>query len=389
VYREFIVGIKKLGLVVLAVATLFCLGLLITGNGYLFAAVSRTYLEGYDTANINDHRVFENRSIEASLAQPWPVHPNYIADDLPRQLVEYLGQYQTAAFLVIHQGQILGEQYFLDYNESSITNSFSMAKTVLTLLLGIAIDDGLINGLDQKIVEFLPEFKDDEYGSAATVGSLSSMTSGYDWNEDYYSPFSPTVELLYGRDVTEFVLGGHFSKPPGSEYYYSSAGTQLLAILITRAIKQNNPDANLSSYLSEKLWQPLGMNSDGLWHLDSNGMELAFCCLNSNARNYAKFGQLMLQDGRWRGEQLVPLAHIDLMRTPQKVDHYGYSNWINETNEPPFYSFNGHLGQYIIVVPDHELIIVRLGEIRQPQQRAMRTELPFYIEQVLPLLGET
>ena len=129
------------------------------------------------------------------------------------------------------------------------------------------------------------------------------MTSGYDWEEDYYSPFSPTVELLYGDDVSEFVLGGHFSKPEGAEYYYSSAGTQLLAVLITRAIKLQNPSATLSSYLSKKLWQPLGMNSDGRWHLDDSGMELAFCCLNSNARNYAKLGQLMLQDGQWLGEQ--------------------------------------------------------------------------------------
>lgn len=388
-YRKINVGIKKFGLTFLAAIILSCLGLLATGNGYIFTAISRTYLDGNDTANINDHQVFENRVIEASQVQPWPIHENYIADDLPGQLFVYLDKYQAAAFLVIHQGQILREQYFLDYNGSSNTNSFSMAKTVLTLLLGIAIDDGLINGLDQRIIDFLPEFADDGYGSLATVGSLSSMTSGYDWEEEnYYSPFSPTVELLYGDDVSEFVLGGHFSRLPGSKYYYSSAGTQLLAVLLTRAIKQHNPDATLSSYLSEQLWLPLGMNSDGLWHLDDSGMELAFCCLNTNARNYAKLGQLMLQDGQWLGEQLVPSEHINLMRTPQLVDHYGYSNWINEDNNPPFYSFNGHLGQYIVVVPENELIIVRLGEIRQPRQRAMRTELPYYIEQVLPLLGE-
>jgi len=388
-HRSFIAGVKKILLALLAAIILSCLSLLVTGNEYIFTAISRTYLDGHDTANINDHRAFENRIIEASQSQPWPIHQNFAAESLPVELGEYLDKYQAAAFLVIHQGQILREQYFLDYSESSNTNSFSMAKTVLTLLLGIAIDDGLISGLDQKLVDFLPEFADDEYGRLATVGSLSSMTSGYDWEEDYYSPFSPTVELLYGDDVSEFVLGGHFSKPEGAEYYYSSAGTQLLAVLITRAIKLQNPSATLSIYLSKKLWQPLGMNSDGRWHLDDSGMELAFCCLNSNARNYAKLGQLMLQDGQWLGEQLVPIEHINLMRTPNMVSHYGYSNWINEDNNPPFYSFNGHLGQYIIIVPEHELIIVRLGEIRQPRQRAMRTELPFYIEQVLPLLNET
>ena len=125
--RSFIAGVKKPVLALLAAIVLSCLGLLVTGNEYIFTAISRTYLDGHDTANINDHRVFENRPIEASQAQPWPVHQNHVADSLPVQLEEYLEEYQAAAFLVIHQGQILREQYFLDYNESSNTNSFSMA----------------------------------------------------------------------------------------------------------------------------------------------------------------------------------------------------------------------------------------------------------------------
>ena len=389
IHKTLFSAIKKLLLVCTVLVLLLCGGLLATDNAYIFTAFSRTYLHGYRTANINDHQAFETRVIEAAEQQLWPLHEQYGGEDLPQDLVDYLEQSRSAAFLVIHKGRVLRERYFAEYSETSKTNSFSMAKTVITLLLGIAIDEGLVDGLDQKIIDFLPEFADQTYGSQATVGSLSSMTSGYEWNERYYNAFSPTVELLYGDSVADFVLGGRFTTPPGSSYYYSSASVQILAVLLTRALKQRDPDATLASYLSEKLWQPLGMNASGLWHLDNSGMELAFCCLNTNARNYAKLGQLMLQDGAWEGKQLVLAAFVELMRTPQADDRFGYSSWINERNDPPYYSLNGHLGQYVIIVPDYELVIVRLGEIRRPEQAARRSGVSFYIEQVLPLLPAT
>ena len=357
------------------------------GYGYIFTAIERTYFQGHSTANINDHTAFENRLIKTAQAQPWPQHENYRQGGLPAELTDYLTRHRAAAFIVIHQGNILREQYFGQYAADSKTNSFSMAKTVLTLLLGIAIEEGLIEGLDQKISDWLPEFVNDPYGREATVGSLSTMTSGYDWDEHYYSPFSPTVELLYGSDIESFLLQRGFSHAPETHHYYSSASTQLLAIVLTRAIKKSDPQANLSQYLSEKLWQPLGMNADGIWHLDDSGMELAFCCINTNARNFAKLGQLMLQNGQWRGQQLVPADFVELIRQPHVARYYGYSTWVNPDNEPAFYSFNGHLGQYIVVVPSHELVIVRLGETRSPRGRPSYTELPFYVEQTLKLLG--
>jgi CubicO group peptidase (beta-lactamase class C family) len=371
------------GLVVLAILAVGSLHA--TDNQYLLTALQRTYLAGNDTANINDHEVFATRVIASGSAQPWPQAAGGL-QPLPEELTVFLSENDAIAFLALHRGQIVAEQYLQGYSADSRTNSFSMAKTVLTLLLGIAIDEGHVAGLEQPLLDFLPEFAEDPLASTASMGSLSAMTSGYDWDERYYSALSPTVKLVYGDDVTNFVLDGQFSAAPESFYYYSSASTQLLATALTRALQKSDPGATLSDYLSEKLWQPLGMDADGLWHLDNSGMELAFCCINTSARNFARFGQLMLQDGLWQGQQLVPATFIAAMRTVRGAPDYGLSTWINTENKPAFYTLRGHLGQYVVVVPEHELVLVRLGESRDLERDTMADVLPFYIDQVLPLL---
>lgn len=343
--------------------TLLIIGLVATGHKYILTAVSKTYLKGHNTANIDDYTAFDTREIKSSKNIPWPINNNF-SKSLPNDFLKSVEENDGIAFLIAHKGEIISENYFSGYDDKSKTNSFSMAKTVVTLLLGKAIEEGYIESFDQPITDFIPEFKEKITGKTPTIGSFSTMTSGYDWDEHYYSPFSPTVELLYGDDVESFVLEGTFTEYEEPFHYYSSASTQILAIAIKRALKAKNPDATLAAYLSEKFWQPLGMNDDGLWHLDKKGMELSYCCLNTNARNFAKFGQLMLQNGFWNGQQLIDSNYVAQMHTPGVVDYYGYSTWINTTNPTPYYLFRGHLGQYIIIVPSEELVIVRLGKTR-------------------------
>lgn len=365
--------------IVLSVALLY-----VTGHAYILTAVQRTYLAGHSTANIDDHVMFDTRSIEPATTQPWPEHPNAVGAALPEKLVRFLTANKAAAFVVIIDGQLYAERYFPPYNATSKTNSFSMAKTVLTLLLGAAIDDGIVPGLDAPLVEWLPEFADDPLAADATLGMLSKMTSGYDWDEHYYSPFSPTVALLYSHDVGKFILKRSFSDVPDSRFYYSSASTQLLAIALARALERVEPGLTLSAYLSRKFWQPMGMNDTGLWHLDGTGMELAYCCLNTNARNFARFGQLFLQSGQWHDRQLVDAAFIDAMHEPGPTPFYGYSTWIDQSEPNPHYAMRGHLGQYVIVVPSRRAVIVRLGQ-QMPKDLSIDDELlPFYIEQALP-----
>ncbi len=355
---------RKILLGFLTIIALCFIALIATGHQYILTAVSKTYLKGHNTANIDDYTAFDTREIKTSKTIPWPMNEAYTSKSLPEKFLTDLANNDAVAFLVAHKGEIVAENYFSGYDDRSKTNSFSMAKTIVTLLLGKAIEDGYVKSFDQAITDFIPEFKDKIKGTTPTIGSLSTMTSGYDWDEHYYSPFSPTVELLYGNDVESFVLERNFDDYETPHFYYSSASTQILTIALSRALKSKNPDATVSDYLSEKFWKPLGMNDNALWHLDAKGMEFGYCCVSTNARNFAKFGQLMLQDGFWEGQQLIDSNYILNMQSPGVVDYYGYSTWINTTNETPYYLFRGHLGQYIIIVPSEELVVVRLGKTR-------------------------
>ena len=351
----------------IASALVLVASLYLTGNKYLLSAMQRTYFAGYKTANINDHTVFNNRTINASTEIELKRHENYNNKPLPTELLDELNKYNTAAYLVLHKGELIAEHYLNGYNQRSKTNSFSMAKTVTALLLGIAIDEGHIKSLDQSILDFLPEFKDDPLAQNATIGHFAMMNSGYEWDEHYYNALSPTVELYYGDDVSDFLTKGHFSQEPGSFWEYSSASTQLMGIFIQRALEKAGAADNLSDYLSRKLWQPLGMNDDGIWHTDEQGMELTFCCINTNARNFAKLGLLMLNQGAWQGKQLVSADFINKMASPVATKGYGLSTWLSYEQSPSMYWFSGLLGQYIINIPEHELTVIRLGETVSPK----------------------
>jgi len=340
-------------------------GIYIAGHGYIFTAIQKTYLKGHATAHIDDYVDFDNAVIRAGIPQPWTLHEKYNQLQLTNDLRKGLEDFKTIGFGIFKDGKLLYEEYWDNYSDASLTNSFSMAKSITTMLLGKAIEQGYIRDLNQLMTDFIPEFLGDSLGRLATVGDLSSMRSGFDWTEDYYSPFNMTTEAYYGNHVEKQLLKRHFISRPGGHFRYLSANTQLLAIVLKRATGKN-----LAQYLSEEFWQPLGMESDALWSL-SGGIEKSFCCVYSNVHDYAKLGQLLLQKGNWNGVQLLDSAFVEKMITPcydafnpDEPKKYGYSIWIDENYNPPIYGFIGHLGQRIIVVPDKNLIIVRLGKER-------------------------
>jgi len=218
-----------IGIVLIITASLY-----LTGNDFLLTAINRTYLSGYKTANINDHRVFTSNVIIADNHQPLKKHESYNKQPLSPELLEELKQLNTAAFLILHNDQLISEHYFNGYHERSKTNAFSMTKTVLAMLLGIAIQEGHIASLEQPLTDFFPEFKNDPLAKNATVGHLAMMNSGYEWDELYYSPLSPVAELYYGDNISNFLGQGYFSEEPGSFWEYSSASTQLMGVFISR-----------------------------------------------------------------------------------------------------------------------------------------------------------
>ena len=344
---------------------LFIAGIYVSGNGYIFNAFQKTYMKGYTTAHIDDYVDFKNAVIRAGIPQPWELHEKYNQLQLTEKFRKELEDFQTIGFAIFKDGKIFYEEYWNNYSDSSLTNSFSMAKSITTMLLGKAIEQGYIKSINQRITDFLPEFLRDSLGCLATVGDLSAMRSGFDWTEEYYSPFNVTTKAYYGNNIEKQLLKRNFTSKPGGHFRYLSANTQLLSIILKRATGKNVAD-----YLSQEFWQPMGMENDALWSL-SGGIEKSFCCVSSNVRDYAKLGQLLLQKGNWNGTQLLDSAFVELMITPcydafdkDEPKKYGYSIWIDETYNPSFYGFLGHLGQRILVVPSENLVIVRLGKNR-------------------------
>ena len=295
--------------IIIAVIVLIPVILYISGNGYVINAVQKTVMKGYSTTNIDDHPDFDNNIIYAGEPQLWELHENYNKIKLTDTLRKELEDFHSIGFAIIKDGKLLYEEYWDDYSDKSLTNSFSMAKSITTMLLGKAIEEGYIKSLEQPITDFIPEFLEDSLARKATVGDLSAMRSGFDWTEEYYTPFNPTTEAYFGDNIEKQLLKRKFITAPGGNFKYSSADTQLLAIVLKRATSKS-----LAEYLSEKFWKPMGMEYDALWST-SGGIEKSFCCVHSNVRDFAKLGQLLLQKGNWNGTQLLDTTFIDLMIT--------------------------------------------------------------------------
>ncbi|AZA52943.1 serine hydrolase domain-containing protein [Chryseobacterium sp. G0201] len=330
----------------------------IFGYDYLFSGISKTYLKGKTSANIDDGKLFPRNTIASEEPKLWEEDSEYNKKELPENIVQDLKQSHTAAFVVIKHGKILHEQYWDGYDQLSKTNSFSMAKAVTVMLLGKALEEGKIKNIDDKFSDFYEEFKTKEFGNNVTLKNLAQMEAGLDWDEDYANPFRPNAKAYYGRSLAKAVFSRRFKEEPGERYEYQSGSTQLLGFAIRKAI-----DQSLSSYLSEKFWIPLGMEQNAEWSVDDSGMEKTYCCIHSNARDFAKLGQLFLDDGKIGDVQLLNLDFINLMRTPteKSKEIYGMGLWINHDNPIKHYYFLGLQGQYIIMVPEHDMVIVRTG----------------------------
>lgn len=345
---------------ILGFILLFILFLYLFNYDYILRGLQVVYFKGYTTAYIDDYPEFENRKIEAGENhQPWPLHDEYNSVSPTSELIHINEELGTVAFLIIKSDSIWHENYAEGYDENSLTNSFSMAKSITTALLGKAIRDGYIKSLDHPVSDFFPEFHNPEY-PVLTVGDLSSMSSGLDWNEDYYNPFSVTARAYFDEDIRKIARDMNIDSPPGEEFEYLSGNTILLGMVIEKATGKN-----LSQYLSESFWKPLGMKNDALWQLDSeeNGMEKAYCCIASNARDFARFGKLFKDHGKWNGKQILDSAFVATATQPRFEDspEYGYGFWLSNHKGKEIFYMRGVLGQYVIVVPEDEVIIIRLG----------------------------
>lgn len=336
--------------------------------GYLIAPTYLRMAFTYYTPDLNDYTVFENRKVRAGFEDPLIQRAGVGNLHLPDTLLEKIEAYEPAALLLLKDGTIAFEQYWDGYGPDSYSNSFSVAKSIVSLLVGIAIQNGEIHSLDDPVGRYLPQYA----GQPTTIRHLLMMSSGLDWDESYSSPFSVTTKAYYGDKLRELMNGLSIVEKPGVQWNYQSGNTQLLAMVLERAT-----GLSLSEYASQMLWKPIGASKDGLWSLDqTDGIEKAYCCFNSNARDFARLGQLVLDSGQWQGNQVVPKPYLRKALSPQTqlkdgagkaVDFYGYHWWLVPYNGELIPYARGILGQYIIVFPRERAVLVRLGHERSDQ----------------------
>jgi CubicO group peptidase (beta-lactamase class C family) len=352
---------------------------------YILKAVRVTYLNGHKTAFLDDYKYFDNRTIENGTAQPWAIHKDYNKNQATQKLADTHKELQTTAFLIIKNDSIWHESYFDGYGSDSHSNSFSMAKSYVTAALGKAIMEGKIKSLNQPVSDFFSEFSE---GLAAemTVGDLASMASGLNWDERYYSPFSVVTRAYFDNDLKKVILNLKTTEKPGQIFKYSSGDTQLLAMVLEKATSEH-----LSDYISKHFWKPLGCENNAFWQVDNpEGIEKAYCCIASNARDFAKLGKLFKQKGNWNAEQILDTTFVEMCTTPRFSDapQYGYGFWLSDYLDKEIFYMRGHLGQFVIVIPEDDLIIVRLGHIKglQTETDPHSNDLYIYIDEAYNML---
>lgn len=321
----------------------------------------------YNFADVKDHKKFPARTIEKGAytfnfakAKKGRIPSNLTIKDEDVDFEEYLKENKTLAFLIIQNDTIQYEKYFRNYDSTSIVPSFSMAKSVISILIGCAIEDGLIHSVSDPVSNYIPELKKNGFDKVS-IESVMQMTSGIKFKESYTNPFGDAATFYYGRNLPQAVSKMKLERTPGEEFDYDSGNTQILGLILDRVLG----DKSISQYLEDKIWKPLGMEYETSWSLDKKGgLEKTFCCLNARAIDYAKIGRLYARGGDWEGKQIVPKEWV-VQST--KVDtsngstwYYQYQWWL-PTKDGDFMA-QGILGQYIYVHPEKNLIIVRLGK---------------------------
>ncbi len=312
-------------------------------------------------ASIDDYKFFDNVEIKKSDSLfEWPKHNLYNQVGSSKTLDSVHKKNETVAFLIIKNDSIIKEDYFLGYDENSMTNSFSMSKSIISLLFLKSIEEGTIPSLNSKLTDYFPAFNESNGGNV-TLSDLSTMSSGLVWEENYKDLMGITAQAYVTKDLNKLMMGSKFSGDSGDKFKYLSGNTQLLAMAIEKA-----NSSTIQELTYKWLWNPMGAKNDALWMIDSKekNMTKAFCCLSSNAKDFAKVGLVYKNFGKINEQKLIDSSFISMSIKPRFNSNpiYGYGIWIGKQNNIDFFSLRGHQGQYVIVVPKENVIIVRLGK---------------------------
>ena len=299
----------------------------------------------------------------------------------------YMAKNRNTGLMVIKDGVVLAERYNYDRNPADRLQSYSMAKTVVAMLMGIAIAEGKIVSVDELAAKYVPALKGHPY-SETKLKDLLTMSSGVDFREDYDG--KDDVTALARKTLLQQGPGGaasvesftRRSRPAGTKWYYASAETEVLSLVVSAATGRN-----LSEYLSEKIWIPMGAEADATWLIDGGGHELGFMGLNATLRDWGRLGMLLANYGELDGKQIIPAdwvkeatrvhaPHLEV-GVASKFNGYGYQTWIVRKDQP-FFALFGVRGQGIYIDPVGKLVVVHTAVFAGPRDsRAAQFELFF------------
>ncbi|MDG2500715.1 MAG: serine hydrolase [Flavobacteriaceae bacterium] len=350
---------KNIKIVAITIAIIFSV-IYALNLEYFIKGIRVVYLNGQTTVFIDDLKYFDYETIETTNEKsPWNERENIIAT-FSDEFEEINREFGTVAYIVIHKDTIIAEKYYKGYSSNSSSNSFSMAKTLVSMMMGKALELGHINSLEDKVIDYIPELKG-EFASEVRIIDLATMTSGLDWDEGTSDPFSPVAKQYFVSDVEELMLNQPIIEKPGVKNHYSSGNTQLLSILIERA-----SGIKTDKFFEDEIWSKINPDNDAYWQVDSKkkGNVKSFCCFHSNARDFSRLGKLYLNYGNWNGNQVIDSAFVKSSMKPflDDFDAYGIGLWLKKHKDLNVSLMSGHQGQYVIMIPEKELIITRLGQ---------------------------
>ena len=311
----------------------------------------------------------QSLQFEPGVAAPLPTSFMYRGAEV--QTSEFITRTDSGALLVLKDGKITFEQYWQTGGRDQTWLSMSVAKSFISALVGIAVDQGLIGDITEPVTDYVPELAGSAYDNVR-IKDILQMSSGASWNEDYGDPESDINR--FGR---VFALGGSMNDfaatlvpdlPPGTYNRYNSTDTQVLGMLLTKVTGRS-----VNDYMIEMLWHPMGAENVGYWLTDAEGMEMAFGGLNITARDYAKLGEMYRMGGAFNGQQIVPADWVQASITPD-APHlmpgdnpqsdwpigYGQQWWIPEGDVGEFMAI-GVYNQFIYVAPESNTVIVKLS----------------------------
>ena len=348
----------------------------LTNHDYLWGGIRETWLRGWENAQIDDLQFREHvRTIPASSnPQPWPEGPLWGKAVLSEGAQAWHEENKSASFLVIQHDSLVHESYFHGHDATTLTNSFSMVKSIAAMAVGMAVGEGLVDE-QAPLATYIPRFAEG-MDAGLTVQAVLQMRSHIPFGESYKDPFGFQAKAYYRDDNRTLLKPYRVSGEPGTLFEYQGGNTMLLAEMLD-AVREGN----LSMDIANGLWEQMGAEHDAFWGLDGNpedgAVERAFAQYYATTRDYARFGQMLLDSGAWKGEQLLDKAFVTRMITPQNAltdevdaDFYGYQIWLGRTDDGLVFSMmEGLRGQMVISVPALDLVVVRTGYAKSKKKK--------------------